>query len=170
MGQEFFIKSKTLEDKIRQVLPSQGGLGAGFDLSASTQIIPIVDVTESAEGSNLRVDLQSALSFADIDVKSIIDTTTTVVDSTGYFRIFGNNCFFGNGRVEMFFENASGSTKVIRNYNNTQTTTFNMLDFDFNIFINAGDAFKIKSYNASSISTVTSKALASVNGELSTPS
>ena len=41
MGQEFFIKSDNLEQKIREILPSQGGLGAGFDLSASTQIIPI---------------------------------------------------------------------------------------------------------------------------------
>ena len=57
MGQEFFIKSDNLEQKIREILPSQGGLGAGFDLSASTQIIPVVDVTESAEGSNLRSDL-----------------------------------------------------------------------------------------------------------------
>ena len=64
MGQEFFIKSDTLESKVRQLLPSQGGLGAGFDLSASSQIIPIVDLTESAEGSNLRIDLQSAISLS----------------------------------------------------------------------------------------------------------
>ena len=63
MGQEYFINSQELEDKIRQLLPSQGGAGAGFDLSASTQIIPVIDVTESAEGSDVRADLQTALSF-----------------------------------------------------------------------------------------------------------
>ena len=62
MGQEYFINSQTLETKVRQLLPSQGGAGAGFDLSASTQIIPVIDVTESAEGSVLRADLQTALS------------------------------------------------------------------------------------------------------------
>ena len=61
MGQEFFINSATLEAKVRELLPSQGGAGAGFDLSASTQIIPVINLTESAEGSNLRQDLQSAL-------------------------------------------------------------------------------------------------------------
>ena len=52
MGQEFFINSQELETKVRQLLPSQGGAGQGFDLSASTQIVPIIDLTESAEGSN----------------------------------------------------------------------------------------------------------------------
>ena len=61
MGQEYFINSQQLENKVRDLLPSQGGAGAGFDLSASTQIIPIIDVTESAEGSNLREDLQTSL-------------------------------------------------------------------------------------------------------------
>ena len=54
MAQEFFINSETLETKVRQLLPSQGGAGAGFDLSATTQIVPIIDLTESAEGSNIR--------------------------------------------------------------------------------------------------------------------
>ena len=63
VGSEYFINSQELENKVRNLLPSQGGAGAGFDLSASTQIIPIIDLTESAEGSNVRADLQTALSF-----------------------------------------------------------------------------------------------------------
>ena len=78
MGQEFFINSQELEDKIRQLLPSQGGKGAGFDLSASTQIVPIIDLTESAEGSNLRQDLQTALSFDSSTTFSVSNTTTTI--------------------------------------------------------------------------------------------
>jgi hypothetical protein len=89
VGQEFFVKSTTLEDKVRQILPSQGGLGAGFDLSASTQIIPIVDLTESAEGSTLRQDLQSSLSLNSISAHNVANATTTIVNNTGYFRIFG---------------------------------------------------------------------------------
>ena len=63
MAQEFTIKSQDIEDKINQLLPSQGGFGAGVDFSASTMVIPIVDLTETAEGSALRQDLQSAISF-----------------------------------------------------------------------------------------------------------
>lgn len=170
MAQEFFIKSDSLEDKVRQILPSQGGLGQNFDLSASTQIIPIVDLTESAEGSTLRQDLQTALSFADVSVFSIINTTTTVISNTGYYRLFGNNSFFGNGRVEFILEDAAGTQKVIRNYNNTQTTTLNVIDFDFNVFMNVGDLFKAKSYTSSGICTITSKQLAAIDGVLTTPS
>ena len=69
MAEEFTIKSETLEDKINQLLPSQGGYATGLDLSASSMIVPIVDLTESAEGSNIRQDLQTALS----------KTSTTVI-------------------------------------------------------------------------------------------
>lgn len=88
MGQEFFIKSSNLEDKVRNLLPSQGGLGAGLDLSASTQIVPIVDLTESAEGSNLRQDLQTSFGF-NSETYNVFNTTTTIINTTGYFRIFG---------------------------------------------------------------------------------
>ena len=67
MAQEFVIKSKILEDKINQLLPSQGGAQAGIDLSATTQIVPIIDLTESAEGSTLRQDLQTAYGLTSTD-------------------------------------------------------------------------------------------------------
>ena len=68
VGSEYFINNQELEDKFRNLLPSQGGAGAGFDLSASTQIIPIIDLTESAEGSNVRADLQTAISHTTANV------------------------------------------------------------------------------------------------------
>ena len=89
MAQEYFINSQELEDKIRQLLPTQGGAGAGFDLSASTQIVPIIDLTESAEGSNVRQDLQTALSLNDITSFNTSGETITIVNNTGYYRIFG---------------------------------------------------------------------------------
>ena len=47
MAQEFTIKSQQIEDKINQLLPSQGGFAAGVDFSASSMVIPIVDLTET---------------------------------------------------------------------------------------------------------------------------
>ena len=89
MAQEFTINSSAIESKINQLLPSQGGFGAGIDFSASTMVIPIVDLTETAEGSNVRADLQTALSFSDVTAFEVANTTTTVINTTGYFRIFG---------------------------------------------------------------------------------
>lgn len=90
MGQEFIIKSQALEDKINQLLPSQGGFQAGVDLSASTTVIPIVDLTESAEGSNLRQDLQTAIDFnsTPIDVNNV--TNSVLLNTTGYYRFLGH--------------------------------------------------------------------------------
>jgi len=85
MGQEFFINSQELEDKIRQLLPSQGGAGSSFDLSASTQIVPIIDLTESAEGSGLRADLQTSLSHGSCTELSVQSTTPNFISWTGYW-------------------------------------------------------------------------------------
>tara|TARA_Y100001972_G_C7556597_1_gene279629 strand:- start:136 stop:639 length:504 start_codon:yes stop_codon:yes gene_type:complete len=90
MGQEFIIKSQGLEDKINQLLPSQGGFQAGVDLSASTQIIPIVDLTETAEGSIFRQDLQTAFSFSSANTFDVQNAETTIISTTGYYRLFAS--------------------------------------------------------------------------------
>lgn len=97
MAQEYFINDQTLEDKVRQLLPSQGGAGAGFDLSASTQIIPIIDLTESAEGSNVRQDLQVAGSLVRSDSFDVTATSTTIITTTGYWKIDYNASIKGLG-------------------------------------------------------------------------
>ena len=91
MAQEFTINSTAIESKINQLLPSQGGFGAGVDFSASTMVIPIVDLTETAEGSDVRPDLQTSLSFNSVTSNFVNNTTTSIVITTGYYRVFGNN-------------------------------------------------------------------------------
>ena len=54
MAQEFTINSEAIESKINSLLPSQGGYGAGIDFSASTMIIPIIDLTATAGYWNIR--------------------------------------------------------------------------------------------------------------------
>ena len=89
MAQEFTIKSEAIESKINQLLPTQGGFQPGVDFSASTMVIPIVDLTETAEGSSLRQDLQSALSLTSITPFQAQNGTVSVLSTTGYFRIVG---------------------------------------------------------------------------------
>ena len=93
MGQEFTIKSDLIEDKINQLLPSQGGFQAGVDFSASTMVVPIIDLTETAEGGTTRADLQTALSLTSATSFDVSNTTTTIVNTTGYWRITAvSNC------------------------------------------------------------------------------
>ena len=170
MGSEYFINSQTLEDKVRDLLPSQGGRGAGFDLSASTQIIPIIDLTESADGANVRQDLQTALSFNDILTSEVQNTNTDVITTTGYWRVFGANSFNGSGRVVFTLTDASATSKIFLDHQNQQTITGNIVPFDFNLFLIAGDVLNITSFTANSICRVSVKQIASLDGTLTTPS
>ena len=138
MGQEFFIKSDGLESKVRQLLPSQGGLGAGFDLSASTQIVPIVDLTESAEGSNVRADLQTAFSFGNITSFDISDSTTTIINNTGYYKVQGviTAQTSTSANVDNKFRITDGATtKTLFGSFATSTTNVDIITIPFNFVV-----------------------------------
>ena len=158
VGSEYFINSQELEDKVRKLLPSQGGAGAGFDLSASTQILPIIDLTESAEGSNVRADLQTALSFGTITAYTVQNNNPTLVSNTGYFRIFGVVTMTGGGDV-IFNVTDGASTKVIKQYIGSAGVVY-AEPYDFNIFLEAGESFNISSTTASVVAIGNSRQIA----------
>lgn len=170
MGQEFFINSQELEDKIRSLLPSQGGAGAGFDLSASTQIIPIIDLTESAQGSNVREDLQKSLSFDNVTAFNVSNTTSTIIVNTGYYRIFGVanlNVATSTGAIS-FILNDGLSDKII--WSSSSLTSANGAEtntsFDFVVYLKAGDSCKLEITNAQSSCTGCTRQIATIDGEL----
>jgi len=174
MAQEFTINSQAIEDKINSLLPSQGGFGAGVDFSASTMVIPIIDLTESAEGSSLRQDLQTSFSHnSNTSVVVAGATNTVIINTTGYFRIFGN-----------FYGTAGATATNIDNINLFDGTTaknvwssqigqgFNALafqSFDFNVFVNAGDSVRVTSNNVSQRFHITSRQIADISGNLVNP-
>tara|TARA_R110000803_G_C11836317_1_gene303991 strand:+ start:43 stop:567 length:525 start_codon:yes stop_codon:yes gene_type:complete len=174
MGSEYFINSQELEDKVRKLLPSQGGAGAGFDLSASTQIIPIIDVTESAEGSNLRQDLQTSLSHSSVTTFSVTNATTTLINNTGYYRVFGvsNVVMGGVARTTSFILNDGATDKVIWTSSSVVTSSNNTLtneNFDFVVFLSAGDTFSATSSSTSTIITGCTRQIADIDGNLVDP-
>ncbi len=169
MGQEFFIKNDTLEEKVRQILPSQGGLGQNFDLSASTQIVPIVDLTESAEGSTLRGDLQTALSLGTITQFSVSNTSTTLISNTGYYRVFGQYARTG-GDVGEFRLTDGVTTKPIIQFvfvPTSSATTINL--YDFNVFLEAGESLVGVTSGANGILNGCTRQLAAIDGTLTNP-
>lgn len=167
MGQEFVIKSTALEDKINQLLPSQGGAQAGVDLSASTTIIPIIDLTESAEGSLLRQDLQTALSQnSSTEFRIINATNTTIIATTGYYRVFGNYSDSGTGFG--FMELTDGVTpKKVLTFNGFTANAVE-IPFDFNIFLRAGDSLIATAAPNGLLEGVT-RQIADINGNLVNP-
>ena len=165
MAQEFTINSSAIETKINQLLPSQGGFGAGVDFSASTMVIPIVDLTESAEGSNLRQDLQSSFSI-NSSAFIIANTTTTIINTTGFFRIFGFYKSQGASPDAQIQITDGTTTKNIVNIGSTITQT--LIPLDFNIFLRAGDSCVcVAAANAKL--NLTTRQIADIDGNLTNP-
>jgi len=173
MAQEFTINSTAIESKINQLLPSQGGFGAGVDFSASTMVIPIVDLTETAEGSDVRQDLQTALSHTGITTYSIANATTTVLNTTGYFRFFGNaqinttsvtsniNIVLNDGATSKsiyFLQGISGSAN-----------TFVTENFDFIVYLRAGDSVIISTTSTLTRVNGSFRQIADIDGNLVNP-
>lgn len=164
MAQEFVIKSPTLEDKINQLLPSQGGAQAGVDLSASTMVVPIVDLTESAEGSGLRQDLQTCISHNTATAFSVSGTTTTIINTTGYFRVFAAITQATSGVNSIDLTDGTTSKKI---YGFAGGTGNNLVTLDFIVKLEAGDSLSITSSNA--IFEGSTRQIADLSGNLINP-
>lgn len=167
MGSEYFINSSELEDKVRNLLPSQGGAGAGFDLSASTQIVPIIDLTESAEGSNVRADLQTALSLSSITSFTVSNTTTTLINNTGYYRLkfLALVDSAGSARIQL---TDGTTTKVIIDFDSITNLEITQ-SYDFIVFLKAGDSLVGFSSASTTKLVGTTRQIATIDGLLVNP-
>jgi hypothetical protein len=81
------VTSETLEAQIRDLLPSQNGFTE--DLQASNVITPIIDLTSVAEGTSTPRILQTAMAFGSNTSFTVQNTTTTVANTPGFYRILG---------------------------------------------------------------------------------
>ena len=168
MAQEFVIKSPDIEDKINQLLPSQGGFQAGVDFSASTMVVPIIDLTETAEGSNVRVDLQTALSLTSVSSFLIENTTTVIANTPGYYRVFGGVTINGTGDFSIQVSDGTTTKNLLKLFG-TGTSTASKKQYDFIVFIKAGEEIRGISGGTGTAIVVTTRQIADVNGNLVNP-
>ena len=167
MGQEFTINSRVIEDRINALLPSQGGFGAGIDFSASTTIIPIIDLTETAEGSGLRQDLQTSFSLTSITSFNIENTTTTLITTTGYFRIFGNCTGSSGSGGAIFVDVTDGITT--KNIIRSDEPDLGGQLLDFIVFLGAGDSLTDTSSASNVRFAGNTRQIADITGTLVNP-
>jgi len=173
MAQEFVIKSPDIESKINQLLPSQGGAQAGVDFSASTMVVPIIDLTETAEGSNVRQDLQSAFSFNNLSQNFVSNTSTSIINTTGFWRLFGTSTIvvstaaIGNQIIisdgvtnKNLFQHETASASA--------TAQVSSLTFDFIVNLQAGDSVAVTSSSGKSNVAIGYRQIADINGNLIT--
>lgn len=173
MSQQFTIQSESIRDKLNSLLPSQNLGSIGVELTGSTQIIPIVDLTEVAEGSSLREDLQTSLSLTSISTFEAQNNTVAVVSTTGYFRIFGN-AFAGssstNGELKITITDGV-TTKSLweANNRNTGSTGEVSYSFDFIAFLKAGDSVSATTDTVYGIINGCTRQIADLSGNLVNP-
>lgn len=174
MAQEFTIKSPDIETKINQLLPSQGGFAPGVDFSASTMVIPIVDLTETAEGSGLRQDLQNSISLINANTFNVQNTVTTLITTTGYWRILAVSSQLATSASirSNYVQITDGiTTKNIWQHSviDSNTTQISDIQCDFIVYLRAGDSLNIGSTSARSNFIGTARQIADIDGNLVNP-
>lgn len=148
MAQLIPIVSEALQSTVRRLLPSQSGFGE--DLQAQNVIVPIIDLTASAEGSVLNQDLQEALNFGGATVLNVGSGGTQVAANTpGFYRMTINVLLdptsgtSANGYVEM----SDGlSTKKLLDFHNLGGTDVNInIPVDKVFYLTSGETLSIVS-------------------------
>lgn len=172
MTQQFTIQSESIRDKLNTLLPSQGTGAIGVELTGSTQIIPIVDLTEVAEGSSLREDLQTAFSF-DVSSFRVTNGTTTVISTTGFFKCIASSGTMNAGsspnqRIELF----DGTTaKILVDFGvipNIAGVSNGLIE-QFTVCIGTGESLRVVSDQANSPILFSSRQIADISGNLVNP-
>ena len=174
MGQEYFINSHELQNKVANLLPSQGGAGAGFDLSASNQIVPIIDLTESAQGSDVRADLQSAFSLQNATTFNVQNKTTTVVTTTGYWRILAisSQLAISTAIRSNFVQLTDGTTTKnvwLHSVVDADNTQISSIQCDFIVYLRAGESLVMGSTSVRSNFIGSVRQIADIDGNLVNP-
>ena len=169
------VTDEALEKKFRDTFKSQGGAELVDDLYAQGVIVPIVDFTAAAQGSELRSDLQTAWDFSTGYAK-VNNTTTNLVSTPGFWAIDLNaSILFSSGAfrfVNLQIDDGSSSA-VIWEFNSSSTTAdaivTSVADNRSVVFLRAGDTLKAESNNTLAIIDVWYRQVADVSGNLVNP-
>jgi hypothetical protein len=146
MPQITTVTSEALQATIRRLLPSQQGFGQ--DLEAQNVIVPIIDLTPTAEGSALPTDLARAIGFASSTKFSIVGTSTTIANTPGFYRVFGMSSVLGSNSVNRNatwkLENGATSNNVWQHAHRSGGVNgeVTVQQYDFTVFLDTGDAIK----------------------------
>lgn len=173
MSQIIQITSEALQATVRRLLPSQQGFGE--DLQASNVIIPTIDLTPSAEGSEFRADLQSALAFGSNTFTEVSNTTNNSVETgTGFFRVTGN--------ISVRQESGANAVGNLFIYDGATTKEWFQLTidagseggqltqtFDKVIFLRSQDSLGASSTNSTVFISICTRQIATATGELVDP-
>ena len=171
MAQLITITSEALQATIRRLLPSQQGFGE--DLQATNVVTPIIDLTPTAEGSNIPTSMQQALNFDQASSFSGTNTTLTLASSSAFYRVVGCVATRSAGTIEsstFTITNSSGS-KVIWGAGVPalgSPIVSSLVDFDLIFWLDLGDTLTFEVANDHTV-TGSLRQIADNNGVLTQP-
>ena len=173
MSQIINITSEALQATIRRLLPSQQGFGE--DLQASNVIIPTIDLTPTAEGSEVRADLQTATAYGSQTAFTANNGTTVIANSGGFYRIWAGITVRSQGAAASFAEFNISDGLTSRTLWKTQlastSAVVNLNDqVDFVHFLAPGESISATTGDVNSFVQGTVRQIADVNGNLVNPS
>lgn len=161
------VQSEALQEKVRSLLPSQQGFGA--DLVAQNVIVPIIDLTQAAEGSAVPQVLQEAYAVGSNSFTSVNATSTTIINNAGFWRITGS--FYLQGSSDYVeIELTDGTTPVDIFTTRSLAGSEEGYNIYFTVFLKAGDSVIAKAPTPNAYLDLTYRQIADVNGVLINPS
>jgi len=166
------VTSEALQLKLRQLLPSQQGFGT--DLSASDTIIPIIDLTAAAEGSDVPEYLQTALAFGSQTAFEANNGTATIANTPGFWRVVAVATYESLlATTENQLTMTDGlSTKVIWEAKYIGVGSSNIVlsqNIDLIVFLTAGDTLSANAGSTQNFITGSVRQVADINGKLVNP-
>ena len=166
------VTSEALQLKLRQLLPSQRGFGT--DLSASDTIIPVIDLTQAAEGSDVGENLQTALAFGSQTVFTANNNTATLASSPGFYRLTASSTILpdsGGGVDNILSLDDGASTKNvwIHSLPASSTVVASTINLDYVFYLTTGITLKAVSNNGAAFIRGSYRQIADNNGTLVNP-
>lgn len=169
------ITSEALEAKIRQLFPSQNGFTE--ELSAQSLIVPTVDLTPTAEGTDTPEYLQRAISFGGItSFEQVGAGTTTIVATPGFYQLLMSATVeenASNDNTVKLTADEGATTKVIWQLGGLVGTSEYMIQqtIDQVFFLPSGISLKVTcSTNAYTVAAGSIRQVATVGGSIVLPS
>jgi hypothetical protein len=163
------VTSEALQLKLRQLLPSQQGFGT--DLSASDTIIPIVDLTSAAEGSDVPEFLQRALAFGSNTEFRASNSTDVIANTTGFWQITGvSSCNQALTLVNQISLSDGAATQLVWAHESAGANGNHAVLINLVVFLRAGDSVSAISSNPNSVMSGSARQIADINGVLVNPS
>lgn len=173
MAQIRQVVSESLQATVRRLLPSQQGFTE--DLQASNVITPIIDLTASASGDSLPLNMQQAIAFGSQSAFDANNSSVVVANTTGFYRIFANASMLtaasGATRTNSFTMTDGFSVKTVwkqSGYAGGGDSFSSVIDFV--VFLPDGETISAVSNNVAAFLSGSTRQIADVNGNIVNPS